>query len=164
VNRATRSGPSRRPTARSAHRIVPSKGRSRPAHLAFAQRSVAGDNYRRGLVLLEVMVALIILTLAGAGALQLAHQSHLLADNSRDWSAAVAAAEDGMELAKLGSAALHGPPGDPLPGGFRRQITRRPLASPDGFEQVTVTVFLPGGGRFGLERLARIADDGTERW
>jgi type II secretory pathway pseudopilin PulG len=119
---------------------------------------------RPGLVLLEVMVALIILSLAGAGALQLVHESHALDDNAREWSAAVAAAEDGMELAKLGSSALHGPPGDPLPGGFRRQITRRPLASPDGFEQVTVTVFLPRGGRFDLERLARIADEGTERW
>jgi prepilin-type N-terminal cleavage/methylation domain-containing protein len=119
---------------------------------------------RHGLVLLEVMVALIILSLAGAGALQLAHQSHELDDNAREWSAAVAAAEDGMELAKLGSPALHGPPGDALPGGFRRQITRRPLASPDGFEQVTVTVFLPRGGRFDLERLARITDDGGEKW
>jgi prepilin-type N-terminal cleavage/methylation domain-containing protein len=119
---------------------------------------------RRGLVLLEVMVALIILSLAGAGALQLAHQSHELDDNAREWSAAIAAAEDGMELAKLGSSALHAPPGDLLPGGFRRQITRRPLASPDGFEQVTVTVFLPRGGRFDLDRLAHIADDGSERW
>jgi hypothetical protein len=153
------------------HRVRPMSDRSRASttHPAGARRegptlSDATHAGRAGLVLLEVMVALIILSLVGAGALQLAHQSHLLADSSRDWSAAVAAAEDGMELAKLGSTALHGPPGDALPGGFRRQITRRPLASPDGFEQITVSVFLPGGGRFDLERLARIGDDGAERW
>jgi hypothetical protein len=153
------------------HRLRPRSDRSRTAAAnavgALREAPILSDathTGRAGLVLLEVMVALIILSLVGAGALQLAHQSHLLADSARDWSAAVAAAEDGMELAKLGSTALHGPPGDALPGGFRRQITRRPLASPDGFEQITVTVFLPGGGRFDLERLAHIGDDGGERW
>jgi prepilin-type N-terminal cleavage/methylation domain-containing protein len=118
---------------------------------------------RRGLALLEVMVALLVLSLVGLGALQLVHQSHTLVGNARQWSDAVAYAEDGMELAKLG-AVLHGPPGDVLPGGMRRQITRRPSAAGRDLEQVTVTVFLPGGGRFDLDRLARIADDGTEKW
>jgi type II secretory pathway pseudopilin PulG len=120
---------------------------------------------RRGLVLLEVLVALIVLSLVGVAALQLVHQSQSTAVNAQTWSDAVGYAEDGMELAKLESVSLHGPPGDALPGGFRRQITRhqwgtaaRPL------ELVTVTVFLPGGGRFDLDRVARIADDGTEQW
>jgi len=124
---------------------------------------VSGRGQRRGLVLLEVMVALVVLSLVGVGALELVHQSQGLAANARAWSDAVAYAEDGMELAKLGSRALRGPPGDVLPGGFRRQVTRQ-LASDGGYERVTVTVFLPGGGQFDLDRLAQIADDGTEQW
>jgi prepilin-type N-terminal cleavage/methylation domain-containing protein len=117
-----------------------------------------------GLVLLEVMVALVVLSLVGLGALQLIHQSHELVDDARQWSEAVADAEDGMELVKLGSTGAHGPPGDLLTGGFRRQVTRHSLAAGEGWEQVTVTVFLPGGGRFDLERLARATDHGTEEW
>lgn len=118
---------------------------------------------RRALVLLEVMVALIVLSLVGVGALALAHQSGLLVDSARDWSEAVQYAEDGMELAKLGSSALHGPPGDALPGGFRRQIVRHPIAV-SAFERLTVTVFLPRGGRFDLDRLVHVTDDGSDEW
>ena len=119
---------------------------------------------RQGLVLLEVMVALVILSLVGVGALELVHQSHALVGNAYQWSEAVAYAEDGMELAKLGSTTLHAPPGDALPDGYRRQITRQPSSAGNGYEQVTVTVFLPGGGHFDLDRLARVAPDGTEQW
>jgi prepilin-type N-terminal cleavage/methylation domain-containing protein len=70
---------------------------------------------RCGLVLLEVMVALVVLSLVGVGALRLVHQGNELATNAHTWSDAVTYAEDGMELAKLGSTALHGPPGDELP-------------------------------------------------
>jgi len=125
---------------------------------------MTGRGRRVGLVLLEVMVALVVLSLVGLSALQLVHQSHELVGNARRWSDAVAFAEDGMEVAKLGGTSLHGAPGDLLPGGYRRQITRRPTGNAPGFERVTVTVFLPGGGRFDLDRLARIADDGTEQW
>lgn len=118
---------------------------------------------RRGLVLLEVMVALLVLTLVGLGGLELVHQSHALVDNARQWSEGVAYAEDAMEVAKLGTR-LRGPPGDLLPGGFRRQITRQPLALGRGLERVTVTIFLPDGRRFDLDRLARMTDDGTEQW
>jgi len=118
---------------------------------------------RHGLVLLEVLVALVVLSLVGLGALQLIHQSHELVGNAREWSQAVAYAEDGMELAKLG-APPHGPPGDLLPAGFRRQLIRRALPSAGRFEQMTVTVFLPGGGRFDLDRLAKVASDGTDQW
>jgi prepilin-type N-terminal cleavage/methylation domain-containing protein len=119
---------------------------------------------RRGLVLLEVMVALVILSMVGLAALALVHQSHELVDNARRWSEAVSYAEDGMELAKLGSTAVHGPPGDPLPGGYRRQITRQPSPLGRHFERVTVTVFLPEGGQFNLDRLAHLADDGSDEW
>ncbi len=121
-------------------------------------------NRRSGLVLLEVMVALIVLSLVALGALRLAHESGALVANAREWSVAVTYAEDGMELVKLGSGALHGPPGDVLPGGFRRQVVRRPAAADVSFELVTVTVFLPGGGRFDVERLEHIAPDGSEQW
>jgi hypothetical protein len=119
---------------------------------------------RRGLVLLEVMVALIVLSLVGVGALRLVHQGSQLVTNAHTWSDAVTYAEDGMELAKLGSTALHGPPGDALPGGFRRQITRQPWSTDGTLDRVTVTVFLPGGGRFDLDRVARMAADGSEQW
>jgi hypothetical protein len=118
---------------------------------------------REGLVLLEVIVALVVLTLVGLGGLELVHQSHVLVENANEWSEGIAYAEDAMELAKLG-APLRGPPGDLLPGGFRRQITRRRLATSDGLEQVTVTIFLPDGRRFGLDRLARITNDESEQW
>jgi len=49
----------------------------------------------RGLTLLEVLVALVVLTLVGLGYLQLLHQSHRLVASSREWSDAVVYAEDG---------------------------------------------------------------------
>src|SRR5207247_3443726 len=79
----------------------------------------------RGLTLLEVLVALVILTLVGLGYLQLFHQSHRLVADSREWSAAVLYAQDAMERAKLGSLSP-GALAESLPGGFRREITRRP--------------------------------------
>jgi len=62
---------------------------------------------------------------------------------------------------------VRGPPGELLSGGFRRQITRRPIGSVGsnvGFAQVTITVFLPRGGRFDLDRLVHTADDRSEQW
>src|SRR4051795_11629512 len=56
---------------------------------------------RRGLTLLEVMVALMILSLVGLSYLQLFHQSHRIVGDSRQWTQAVEYAEDGMERAKL---------------------------------------------------------------
>jgi prepilin-type N-terminal cleavage/methylation domain-containing protein len=110
---------------------------------------------RRGLTLLEVLVALVVLSLVGLSALQLVHQSHGLVGSARRWSDAVAYAQDAMEEAKLGDPSLH----DALPGGYRRQITRQPWEP--GFDRVTVTVFLPGGGQFDLNRLVRIGTDST---
>jgi prepilin-type N-terminal cleavage/methylation domain-containing protein len=110
---------------------------------------------RRGLTLLEVLVALIVLSLVGLSALQLVHQSHGLAGNARRWSDAVAYAQDAMEEAKLGPV----PSGDALPGGYRRQVTRQPWQP--GFDRVTVTVFLPGGGHFDVNRLVRVSQDPT---
>jgi prepilin-type N-terminal cleavage/methylation domain-containing protein len=108
----------------------------------------------RGFVLLEVLVALVVLSLVGLGYLQLFHQGYRLAAGSREWLQAVEYAEDGIEQAKLGTIRLDGLAAHPLGDGFRRQITRQPWQ--DGFELVTVTVFRPDGARFELHRLARI--------
>lgn len=108
---------------------------------------------RRGFVLLEVLVALIVLTLVGLAYLELFHASHRIVLDARAWSEAVEDAEDAIEEAKLGSLALDGRV-TPLPGGFRRQMTWRPWE--DGLELVTVTIYLPTGGQFQLDRLANL--------
>ena len=115
--------------------------------------------HERGLTLLEVLVALVVLSLVALSYLQLFQGSHRLVTASREWSHAVEYAEDAIERAKLGGPSLLETPAESLPGGFRREITRRPWQP--GLTLVTVTVFLPGGGRFGLDWLAR--DQPTER-
>jgi prepilin-type N-terminal cleavage/methylation domain-containing protein len=101
---------------------------------------------RRGLTLLEVLIALLILSVVVAGYLELFHGSHMLLARSRVWSQAIAYAADGMEQAKLGdnSAVV-------LPGGYRRQVTSAQWAA--GIDVITVTVTLPNGARFDLRRL-----------
>ena len=112
----------------------------------------------RGLTLLEVMVALVVLSLVGLGYLQLFQGSHRLVTAAREWSQAVAYAEDASERAKLGGPSFLGTPAESLPGGFRREITSRPWQP--GLRLVTVTVFLPAGGRFSLDWLTRDRPDG----
>jgi prepilin-type N-terminal cleavage/methylation domain-containing protein len=111
---------------------------------------------RRGLTLLEVLVALVIFTMVGASYLVLFSQSHRIVFGARQWSDAVSYAQDAMELAKLGS------PLAPLPNGYRRQITRQPWQP--GYTLVTVTVFLPTGQRFDLHRITKPDSTGVERW
>ena len=101
---------------------------------------------RPGLTLLEVLVALLILSLVVAGYLEVFHGSHLLLARSRVWSQAMTYAADGMEQAKLGDTRAVS-----LPGGFRRQVTSAQWSS--GIDMVTVTVTLPDGARFDLRRL-----------
>jgi len=109
--------------------------------------------HERGLTLLEVMVALVVLSLVGLGYLELFQGSHRLVAAAREWSQAVAYAEDAIERAQLGEPSLLRTSAESLPGGFRREITRRPWQP--GLTLVTVTVFLPGSGRFDLDWLAR---------
>jgi len=101
---------------------------------------------RRGLTLLEVLVALIILSMVVAAYLELFHGSHLLLARSRAWSQAIAYAADGMERAKLGDNSAVA-----LPGGYRRRVTSARWAA--GLDVITVTVTLPNGARFDLRRL-----------
>jgi len=112
----------------------------------------------RGLTLLEVMVALVVLSLVALGYLQLFQGSHRLVTAAREWSQAVVYAEDASELARLSGPSLLGTPAESLPGGFRREITSRPWQP--GLRLVTVTVFLPAGGRFSLDWLTRDRPDG----
>src|SRR5437867_13315684 len=80
----------------------------------------------RGLTLLEVMVALVVLSLVALGYLRLFQGSHRLVAAAREWSQAVEYAEDASERAKLGGPSFLETPAESLPGGFRREITRRP--------------------------------------
>jgi prepilin-type N-terminal cleavage/methylation domain-containing protein len=105
---------------------------------------------RRGLTLLEVMVALMILGLVGLSYLQLFHQSHRIVGDSRQWSKAVEYAEDAMERAKLEGASTESRSED-LPGGFKRHVATQPWRA--GLVLVEVTVSLPGDARFDLRRL-----------
>jgi prepilin-type N-terminal cleavage/methylation domain-containing protein len=105
------------------------------------------------MTLLEVMLALVILGLVGLGYLELLHQSHRLISDSRRWSQAVGYAEDAMERVKLHGAPIQ-PVVDNLPGGFRRKVAATSWRS--GLTAVEVTLTLPGGGRFDLDRLIPI--------
>jgi prepilin-type N-terminal cleavage/methylation domain-containing protein len=103
---------------------------------------------RRGLTLLEVMVALVILGIVVVGFLEVFQGSTRLAHDSEAWATAVTYAEDAMEVAKLdGPRASR----DVLPGGFERSVETRMWR--DGITLVTVRVSLPGGGRVALDRL-----------
>ena len=104
-----------------------------------------------GFTLLEVMVALVVLSLVALGYLQLFQGSHRLVGAAREWSQAAEYAEEAIERAQLDEQDLPGT-SESLPGGFRREITRRPWQP--GLTLVTVTVFLPGSGRFDLDWLA----------
>jgi prepilin-type N-terminal cleavage/methylation domain-containing protein len=110
----------------------------------------------RGLTLLEVIVALVLLTLVGAAYLELFSQSHRIVGSAREWSDAVTYAQDQMEIAKLGKSL------DPLPNGFHSRLTRAPWRA--GYTLVTVSVFLPGGQRFDLSRVTKPDSAGGEDW
>jgi type II secretion system protein I len=111
---------------------------------------------RRGLTLLEVMVALVILGIVATAILELFGGSVRAAGSTRTWAQAVAHAEDAMERTKLL------PPQRPgtlsatesLPGDFERWVETDQWAP--GVQQVTVVVVLPDGGKFELSRLVRV--------
>lgn len=106
---------------------------------------------RDGLTLLEVMVALVILGLVVLAYLEVFGATARAAGSTATWSTAVRYAEQGMEVAKLDlQGALQRGSGN-LDGGFERRIEARPW-NPDVW-WVTVTVALPDGGSFTLERL-----------
>jgi Tfp pilus assembly protein PilV len=118
-------------------------------------------------VLLEVLVALVILSLVGLAYLELLRHANRLASRSDEWIQAVQHAENLMEEAKIGTVDLGSAAPRPLDGGFLRQLSLQPWAGGAGMDVVTVTVTLPDGARFELRRLARRSrslSDARERW
>jgi type II secretory pathway pseudopilin PulG len=95
--------------------------------------------------LLETLVALVILGLAGVGFLEAFQATSRSATDAEEWVEAVAAAEAAMEQTKLGLAPTEGP-----------RVDVRPWPGAAGVELVTVTVALPDGGAFVLRRLVTI--------
>ena len=110
---------------------------------------------RRGLTLLEVMVALVILGVVATSILEVFGGSVRAAGSARTWAQAVAYAEDAMERTKLRPPSLPGALSatESLPGGFERWVETGQWVP--GVHQVTVVVTLPDGGKFELSRLVR---------
>ncbi len=106
---------------------------------------------RRGLTLLETMMALVILGLVSLAYLELFGRTVRATESARDWSQAVAYAEDGMEQLKLALEGEQQAGYQDLGGGFARRIESR--AWHDNLQLVSVIVALPGGGEYSLSRL-----------
>lgn len=105
----------------------------------------------RGLTLLEVMIALVILSLAAVAYLQVVAGATRATTRSEEWSRAIVYAEEVMERYKLeGHAPDAGSP-ERLDGAFSRWVERR--GHSDGLVRVTAVVLLPDGRRFELDRL-----------
>jgi type II secretory pathway pseudopilin PulG len=104
--------------------------------------------------LLEAVVALVILGVAGVaslGALQTASRG---THESEVWLEAVATAEAAMEASKLPLAAESALRAETAPG-LPTSVARAPRPDLPGLVDVTVRVALPGGGEFVLRRLER---------
>ncbi|HEU4681390.1 MAG TPA: type II secretion system protein [Gemmatimonadales bacterium] len=106
---------------------------------------------RTGLTLLEVMVALVILGLVATGFLETFAGALRATAGARTWSQALVYAEEGQESLKIEGVARAAGPAVPLGGGFSRRIAVRPWR--EGVGRATVTITLPNGARFELERL-----------
>ena len=96
------------------------------------------------MTLLETLVALVILGLAGVGFLQAFQTTARSSADAQEWVRAVAAAEAAMEETKLGATPSGG-----------AAVAVQPWAGAPDLDLVTVTVPLPDGGSFVLRRLAR---------
>lgn len=107
---------------------------------------------RRGLTLLETMIALVILGMVGVSFLGLFTQATRTARDLEVWSTAVSYAESGMELAVV-DAQTPLPSSEQMPDGFTRTTTLQPWTG--GTSLLTVTVGFPDGREFALRRLVR---------
>jgi len=103
------------------------------------------------MTLLESLVALVILGLTAIGFLQAFQTSTRATRGAGDWVQAVSYAESAMEQTKLASAPSS--LSDSLSSGYARSVDVRAWPVVPGVDRVTVTVTLPGGGVFVLERL-----------
>jgi type II secretory pathway component PulK len=104
-----------------------------------------------GLALLEVLVALVLLSLLVVGYLRLFQGGHRLLARSHEWSDAVDYAIDAMERAKAAPVDAGPAPVEELPAGWGREVSTSPWQAGIGLVKVSVT--LPGGGNFELYRL-----------
>jgi type II secretory pathway pseudopilin PulG len=105
--------------------------------------------------LLESLVAVVILGLAAVGFLGVFQQTARSTYTAHEWVQAVGLAESTMEQTKLGAGPINAVFADSLPSGFGRQIDVQPWPRGQGLERITVTITLPGGGTFSLQRLVR---------
>jgi Tfp pilus assembly protein PilV len=102
------------------------------------------------MTLFEALVALVILGLSAIGVLEALQVNSRATREAVVWTQAVGYAESAMEETKLGVP----PASDSLAAGFSRVVSAQPWVVP-GLQRVTVTVTLPRGGSFVLERLVR---------
>lgn len=106
---------------------------------------------RAGLTLLEVMIALVILSLVGAGVLEVIGGTMRTDERARVWAQAVEHAEDQMEQMKIDGFGDALGRTEPLAGGFSRSVHAQAFSN--GTALVTVEVQLPAGGQYRLRRL-----------
>jgi type II secretory pathway pseudopilin PulG len=106
------------------------------------------------MTLLDALVALVILGLAGIGFLEAFQGTSRATSDAEAWVEAVAAAEAAMEETKLGTERVDLVRTDPS-SSIRRSVDVRAWPDAPGLELVTVTVALPDGVEFVLQRLAR---------
>jgi prepilin-type N-terminal cleavage/methylation domain-containing protein len=105
----------------------------------------------RGLALLEVLVALVLLSLLVVGYLRLFQGGHHLFARSQEWSDAIGYATDAMERAKTAPVEPGADHLEELPAGWGREIATSEWQP--GVTLVTVTVTMPDGGQVALHRL-----------
>lgn len=103
------------------------------------------------MTLLESVVALVILGLSAVGFLEVFQGASRSTQDAQAWVAAVSYAEEGVEAAKIGGAALVGSQLAAAPGRMSRRIELRPWRG--RVSDVVVTVTLPAGQQFTLHRL-----------
>lgn len=103
------------------------------------------------MTLLETVIALVILSLAAVGLLELFEGSSRSAADAEAWVTAVAYAEEGVEAAKIGPRALDEFRNRRVLAGFARDV--RVTQSGEGLRDIVVTVSLPRGARYVVHRL-----------
>jgi prepilin-type N-terminal cleavage/methylation domain-containing protein len=109
---------------------------------------------RTGLTLLEVMVALVILGVVATGFFETFAGSLRATARSREWAQALVYAEEGQEAIKIGAPIAGVGMAMPLGGGFSRRVAFQPWQN--GVVRATVTVTLPEGVQFELDRLVPV--------
>jgi type II secretory pathway pseudopilin PulG len=105
--------------------------------------------------LLETLVALVVLGLTAVGFLELFQGTARSTRNASEWVQAVSYAEAAMEQTKLGLPDSRPPLADSVATGFSRTVEASPWLAAPGLMRISVTVTLPGGGAFTLQRLVR---------